>query len=868
MTWPDVAPVALARAAVRRLAAGALLSAAALAAGCHRDEPAGFALRPLVEAGRYATASAPEAGGGARPGLRFPAPPAVADLEIDHESRPVVLTAAAPWTWTGRVPPEAELHAGVQLMPAAWQRVRRLQVVVSLRAGREHEVLQVRRSAERVDLRWLDLAADLRRWAGRRVTIELAPTLGGLPARLRRANLVAWGPVTLAGTGGRGGGGELRPSAAAARGGAASPPNIILILVDTLRRDRLTPYGYRLETSPEIESRLAAAGTVVEDAYSQAPWTLPSVVSMMTGRYPGELLGGDLSAYGIPAAVAPIAERLGRAGYETAGFLANPTMHAGAGFERGFRTFYAPPADVEWLRRHADDLNRHALPWLAAHQHQDRPFFLYLHYIDPHDPYDNPEVVGNRSPFESEYRGPVAGDWVNGVYTGKLVLPDPRRDLAHLSALYDSEVHYVDRAIGQLLASLSPEVLARTLVVLTADHGEELFDHGGWKHGQALYDEQIHVPLIWRWDGHVPARRRLAGTVRLLDLAPTLADAAGAPPDPGWQGLDLLPALTGKARLAERPAFAEGLSGGPLRAAAVLGRLKLMVFNRQEPFAPANELQAHLWQQDLGRLARVELYDLARDPGERHNLAAADGPAAAGASGGAAAVQRSGASAAAAGEGATFAAASGAGGGGMSLMAGTGAGNDQAAAGRLQLLATVLDRRLDRSLPGLRLLAAGIPAGSRLRLDLVLGRPPRRWVPYLLTPADRVTLDGTHLAIELLGGDQLARGVTVEGVVDDPASAGATGVAAARGELVQSLSATVDGQPLPPVRLRIGAGAPYAGRPLPLAALRSRQWPGALPADGRPAVEIWLHDAAGGPARRSGHDAETERRLRALGYIQ
>ncbi|MBV8201887.1 MAG: sulfatase, partial [Acidobacteria bacterium] len=609
------------------LPAGALLAGALLAGGCHCGEPEGFELRPLVEAGRFA-AGAGTGAGGSQDGLRFPVRPVLADLEIDHESRPVVLTAAAPWTWTGSVPARAALHAGLQLLPAAWQRVRRLQAVAVLRDGRDSEVLQVVRSEVRANPEWLELSADLGRYAGRHVTLELSVTLSRLPPRLRGANLVAWGPVALRGAAGgvrrrdereRQGQGR-RPAvapavseasaASAASAAGAGRPNVIVILVDTLRRDRLTPYGCRRETSPEIARRLAAAGTVTEDAYSQAPWTLPSLVSMMTGRYPGELLGTDLSAYGIPASIMPLAERLGRAGYETAGFLANPTLHVGAGFERGFRTFYAPPADVEWLRRHADDLNRHVLPWLAAYQDQDRPFFLYLHYIDPHDPYDNPEIVGNRSPFESEYRGPVAGDWVHGIYSGKLVLSDLARDLAHLEALYDSEVHYVDRAIGQVLASLRPEVLANTLVVLTADHGEELMDHGGWKHGQTLYEEQIHVPLIWRWDGRIPAGRRLAGTVRLLDVAPTLAAAAGAPPDPGWEGIDLLPALTGAAPLAERPAFAEGLSGGPLRAAAVLGRLKLAVFNREEPFTPANELEAYLWRKDLGRLARVELYDL------------------------------------------------------------------------------------------------------------------------------------------------------------------------------------------------------------------------------------------------------------------
>jgi arylsulfatase A-like enzyme len=839
MTWPDAATAAAPSRGRWAVLAGALLAGALLAAGCHRGRPEGFVLRALVEAGRYTVGPATGAG---LEGLRFPVRPALADLEIDHERRPVVLTTAASWTWTGRVPPRAALHAALQLAPAAWARARRLEAVAVLTDGRTREVLQVVRSSERANPEWLDLSADLARYASRQVTLELR--VDGLPPRLRGANLVAWGPVALS---------------SAAGGAGAVRPNVLVILVDTLRRDRLTPYGYRRETSPEIARRLAGAGTVMEDAYSQAPWTLPSVVSMMTGRYPGELLGADMTGYGIPAGVLTTAERLGRAGYETAGFLANPTLHVGAGFERGFRTFYAPPADVEWLRRHADDLNRHALPWIAAYQDQDRPFFLYLHYIDPHDPYDNPEVVGNRSPFEGEYRGPVMGDWVHGIYAGKLVLSDPARDVAHISALYDSEVHYVDRAIGQVLAGLRPEVLANTLVVLTADHGEELFDHGGWKHGQTLYEEQIHVPLIWRWDGHIPAGRRLAGTVRLLDVAPTLAAAAGAAPDPGWEGVDLLPALTGAAPLAERPAFAEGLAGGPLRAAAVLGRLKLIVFNRQEPFAPSDELQAHLWRQDLGRMARVELYDLAHDPGERHDLAAdPDGGGAADPSGAGAAEP---------------------GGGGAATPHGAGAadpgGARAAAAGRLPLLATVIERRLDRALPGLRLLAAGVPAGSRLRLDLTLSRPPRRWLPFLLTAADRASLDGSHLALEFVGGDRLARGVRIEGDFGESRTAAGAGSGAGAGDgaggggdaVVRSLAATLDGRPLAAGQVRVGGGAAYDGGSLSLAALRTRDAPAAAPAAGGPAIAIWVHDATGEPRRRVEHDAETERRLRALGYL-
>jgi arylsulfatase A-like enzyme len=796
--------------------------------GCRGGAPAGFALRPLVEARSFQVG--PEKGRDGDEGLRFSSSPVLAEVEVDHERRPVVLTTGAPWRWTGRVPPHGELHAGLQLVPAAWRRVRRLQAQVVVRDGRQREVLQVARWAGGAGAAWLDLSAGLERYAGRRVTLALSASLDGMPAWMRNTNVVAWGPVALTAAGGsRGAPAGRRAALPPPAGGAASTPaavppggrpNVILILVDTLRRDRLTAYGYRRETSPEIGRRLAAAGTVMEDAYSQAPWTLPSVVSMMTGRYPGEVLGGDLSTYGIPPSIQPLAERLSQAGFETAGFIGNPTMHVGAGFERGFHTLYAPPADIDWLNRHADDINRHALPWLLAQQDQARPFFLYLHYIDPHDPYENPETAGNHSSFEGEYRGKVAGNWVHGFYTGNLKLEDPVRDLAHVSALYDSEVHYVDGRIGEMLAALRPEVLAHTVVALVADHGEELFDHGGWKHGQSLYEEQIHVPMIWRWDGHIAAGRRLAGTVRLLDVAPTLAAAAGAPPDPAWQGASLLPALTGGAPLGERPAFAQAMSGGPLLAAAVAGGEKLIVYNRAEVFAPADAMQSYLWRHNLERLKAVEMYDLARDPGERHNLALGPAP------------------------------------------------------DRLPFLAQVLERRLDRGLPGLRLTAAAIPAGSRLRLALTLASPVRRWAPYLLGPADRVSQDGARLTVELAGGSPVARGVRIEG--DFLAAAGPVDPPGG-GAAVVALAVDLDGKPLPAARVRIGAGVPYAGGPLTLAALRSVSFPAAGGSAGGEAgrereaawVALWVHAGAGaGAGAPRGRDAEMERRLRALGYIE
>jgi arylsulfatase A-like enzyme len=746
MTWSDraLAPIAL-----------IVVTALGIFSGCRGAEP-GFLLLPLVQAKSYAIAPSSGAGG---EGLAFRRPPETTALVVDNERRPVVLTAPGSWTWRGRIPAGARLHVGAQALPAVWRAVRRLDVAVTARDGGTREILDVAH-VERSAPRWLDMEIDLGRWAGREVTLELSASLAGLPEPYRDANLVAWGPVVLE----------------SAEEGArrAGRPNILFILVDTLRADHLTPYGYKVrDTSPEIQRRLADRGTVVEHAYSQAPWTLPSVVSFMTGRHPGELLGADLAAYGIPDGVHPLAERLAALGYDTGGFFANPTLHAGAGFERGFRTFYAPPAEVEWIRKHADELNRHAVPWLRAHQRH--PFFLYVHYIDPHDPYENPDMIGGRAEFMPGYTGVIGSDWIHGIYTGKLPLQNPAVDIPYIKALYDGEIHYVDRYIGALLDELDPAVLANTLIVLTADHGEELHDHGGWKHGQTLYEEQIHVPLIFRWDGHIPAGGRLAGTARLLDLVPTLNAAAGGEPDPAWEGADLLPALTGKGPPPRRPAFSEGLSGGPLRASAVLDGKKLILFNREQPFAPADELQAYLWRKDLGRMKRTELYDLAGDPGERRDLAAA-------------------------------------------------------APGEVDRLAPVVHRQLGLELEGLWVLPDGLPEGARLSGSITFERPPARWVPYFLGPADRVELAGGRLRFDL-AGERLAKGLRIEGDFGR----------------VTAVAAALDGRPLPVGAIRTG-GQPVGEKPA-----------GTL-------LRLWKNDG-GGAARRTVADPETEERLRNLGYI-
>jgi len=526
----------------------------AVLAGCGDSSlPGDLSLRDAVS-GKAFSAGRPTKNAG----LWFYRAPEILPFTFDGERRTAVLASVDPWRWTGKVPPGAELHAGVQILPDAWSVIRGLRAWVVAKSGGESEVLDVVRTADRQHPRWLDFTADLSRWAGREVTLEFHATLDGLPPEHLHSNLVAWGPV--------------RVSAAPERE-EPERPNILFILVDTMRFDHLTPYGYKRQTSPEMARTLAGPGTVMEEAYSQAPWTLPSVASFMTSRYPGEILAGDPGAYGIPEGVESLPEALEKLGYETGGFFANKVLHSGNGFARGFRTFYSPPSTPETQGQglgqpDAAELTARVLPWLEAHRHER--FFLYVHYVDPHDPYDNPEIVNGRAPFDPSYNGPITGAHVHGIYTGRVELADPERDTEHLKALYDSEIHYADRFIGQLIDSLPPDVVRNTLIVLTADHGEELHDHGGWKHGHTLYEDQIHVPLIVRWDGRIPAGKRLPGTVRLLDLMPTLMAAAGGTSDPAWDGVDLLPALTRKGQLPRRAAFAQHMMIGPLRAAAVL----------------------------------------------------------------------------------------------------------------------------------------------------------------------------------------------------------------------------------------------------------------------------------------------------------
>jgi arylsulfatase A-like enzyme len=380
--------------------------------------------------------------------------------------------------------------------------------------------------------------------------------------------------------------------------------DIVLIVVDTLRADHLGAYGYDRGTTPRLDN-LARQGTVFEAAWSTAPWTLPSVMSIMTSRYPSSHRVEN-DGLKLSADTPTLAETLKQAGYATGAFVSHVYVSAPFGFGRGFTTFedfdlsrpgYRLEAGME---PRADRVTDTALAWLDRQGH--RPVFLFLHYFDPHWPYDPPERI--RALYPDDYRGPLdAGyDSISKFQDPRVPLPDDYRGF--LIDRYDGEIRFVDEQIGRLLDGLAASGRGpRSWVVVTADHGEEFKDHGSMGHGRRLYEEVVHVPLIVASASHSGAApaARVAAPVSSIDLLPTIAALAGTAPPAGAQGTSLVPLLDAAdtAPPAERSLVCETIRLNAHLKAVRRGPLKLIQSMDEN---------------------RTELYDLATDPREARDL--------------------------------------------------------------------------------------------------------------------------------------------------------------------------------------------------------------------------------------------------------
>jgi arylsulfatase A-like enzyme len=471
--------------------------------------------------------------------------------------------------------------------------------------GTDIQARDVNPAATRHDRHWFEERVSLARWAGRDVELALATApagdgpVDGTPG---------WANVRL-----------MRETRVARQAATPDRPNVLVVVVDTLRADRLGCYGAMPSPSPVLDA-LARSGLVFAQSVSQSSWTMPSVATLLTGLHPrshgvvgGSCLWGNGRREGgaeadepacayLADAVPTLAELAQRAGITTFGVSANPLVARSTNYARGFETFVEFTPDSQWHElADAEAVNRAFLDWLRPNRRWR--FLAYLQYVDPHHPYTPPD--GFRPPPPAGLRDAVSRGRVDAIAHrinregGPLFSAD---EVAYLRALYDAEIAYWDHRFGALRRALQELGVAdSTVVVVTADHGETFQEHGGFFHGTQLYDEQVRVPLVVAGPGIPPGRLLLQA--QGIDVLPTVATLLGIAVPPGLPGRDLL-----HADGTVRPAMIEtrhavGSEGESVELLAVR--------------TPAWKLIQVPSQQ------RTELYDLAADPGEHRDVAAA-----------------------------------------------------------------------------------------------------------------------------------------------------------------------------------------------------------------------------------------------------
>jgi arylsulfatase A-like enzyme len=305
------------------------------------------------------------------------------------------------------------------------------------------------------------------------------------------------------------------------------PRAVLLVSLDTLRRDHVTLHGYPRRTTPGLEA-LAGESIVFDDAVSTSSWTLPAHSSLLTSTYPS--VHGAVNLHvGLSREWDGLPRLFRDQGYMTQALVTHLYLSSEYGLDEGFVRHRL----LEQAR--AEQVTDEAISFL--HAFGDRDFFLFLHYYDPHWHYDPPPPYDRT--FDPTYDGEVTGVW----WEFKELEADTidERDRRHIEALYDGEILYTDRHLERLFIEMKRlGVFDRALIVVTSDHGEEFLEHGGWEHQKTLYEEQLRIPLIVKLPGGQRGGTRIDGQASLIDVAPMVADVAGLPRPPTFQGRNLL----------------------------------------------------------------------------------------------------------------------------------------------------------------------------------------------------------------------------------------------------------------------------------------------------------------------------------------
>ncbi len=413
--------------------------------------------------------------------------------------------------------------------------------------------------------------------------------LGALAGQIVRIELRAQGGETRA----------VGPAVVTLDGAApaASRPvkNAIVYLIDTLRADKLQAVNARSRVQTPGLARFIEQAAVMAGAHTQENWTKPSVTTLLSSLFPWQHQAVTTEAV-VPAAVELIPETLSARGFHTGAFIANGYVSDRFGFRQGWTSYRNYVR--EGRRNVAQYVAADVLEWLDQRP-QEKPFFLYVHTIDPHVPYKPPRQfleMYDATPYSGVVDFSSDNELLEKIKAGRI--PLDARDKVHLEALYDGEISYHDVHFNAIVDGLARRGLADdTMVIIVADHGEEFWDHGSVGHGHSVYEELLHIPMIVRLPGTTQRPLRVEDAVGLVDVMPTVLEALGQPLPDGLAGQSFLPLLRGETPDAPRATVSGFMEGW---RTVVSGRYKLI----------------------HRTLERQMLYDLERDPREQTDLAA------------------------------------------------------------------------------------------------------------------------------------------------------------------------------------------------------------------------------------------------------
>jgi choline-sulfatase len=421
---------------------------------------------------------------------------------------------------------------------------------------------------------WTDHRVDLSRFAGETVRIDLR-------AEGQGAGRVAWNSPRI-----------LVPTRPARD--LAPARNVVVLVIDTLRADKLRPFNAQTRVKTPAIDQFASDGVVFSLAQAPENWTKPSVASILTGLHPQthQQKTGDAA---LPSSAELLSEHLKGEGFATGGFIANGYVSDRFGFDQGWDDY------TNYIREgkstEAKDVFEEAGNWIE--EHKDGRFFAYIQTIDPHVPYDPPgEYLQMYDP--SEYTGQVrprmTGDLLEKAKRNPPQVVFDARDKQRLKALHDGEITKHDHFFAGFLERLSSLGLAEdTLIVVTSDHGEEFDDHGSWGHGHSVYQELLHVPLMFRLPNRLPAGTKVGDAVGTLDISATVTDLLGVPAMAHNEGQTLVGLMFGEPPSRPTVAFSDFQDD---RRVITTGRWKLVL---------------------RGNLTST-MFDLAADPMEKTEL--------------------------------------------------------------------------------------------------------------------------------------------------------------------------------------------------------------------------------------------------------